>query len=534
MAVPIDHPSVCVIITARQGVSLTEGCLPAVYAQRGPFQLGGVYLVGAVHGLTGDSRLESFPNLTLIPHENTAAARNAALRAAASDWAAFTDADCTPAPNWLGCLLAGVAERTAIGGKGTYATQHPSHLAQFAQLEYEDKYDRLRSRARIDFVDLYSAVYRREVLLANGCFDENFPFLEDRELAFRLAARGYALTFIPDAVVYHTHTPTLRAYARSKFDTGFWNAQVVRRFPGQGITDAHTPQVLKLQMALIGLLPPAALASWFAGWGWPGPALILALYLASTVPFGVKYWRRNPGIALTAPLLLGVRATALLAGYTWGVIRPKPGIVNTQATIGGLNYVLKRALDIIGGALGAACLALLTPFISLAIKLESAGPVFFTQERIGQGGQPFTLYKFRSMRANAEAELSQLIDLDALDQPAFKIKDDPRVTRVGKFLRRTSLDELPQFWNVLKGDMSLVGPRPEETRLVARYSAWHRRRLAVKPGLSGPMQVFGRADLPLDERVRLELEYIEHYSLWRDLVILWRTLPAVIRGDGAY
>lgn len=528
------QPTIAVIITARRGVRLASGCLAAIYAQSGPFRLTGVFLVGAVQANAGDPQLAAWSHLTILPHNNSAAARNLALQQADSDWVAFTDADCTPAPDWLDCLLAGVEEQKAIGGKGMYATRQTRPLAQFGQLEYEDKYDRLRSRARIDFVDLYAAIYRRDVLLANGGFDENFPFLEDRELAFRLTARGYRLAFIAAAVVYHAHAPNLRAYARSKFDTGYWNAQVVRRFPGQGIADAHTPQVIKLQMVLIGLIPPAVAAGWLLAWGWLALAVCLGLFLASTAPFVVRCWRCAPRLALAAPLWLGVRAAALLAGYSWGVVRPKPGIVNTQATIGGLNYVAKRGLDIVGGLMGVIGLALLTPFISLAIKLESPGPVFFKQERIGQGGQPFTIYKFRSMRASAEAELNQLIDLDALAQPAFKIKDDPRVTRIGRFLRRSSLDELPQFWNVLRGEMSLVGPRPEETRLVARYSAWHRRRLAVKPGISGPMQIAGRGDLPLDERVRLEIDYIEHYSLGRDLVILWRTLPAVIRGDGAH
>jgi len=135
---------------------------------------------------------------------------------------------------------------------------------------------------------------------------------------------------------------------------------------------------------------------------------------------------------------------------------------------------------------------------------------------------------------HAEAVLPQLVDLDALAAPAFKLPHDPRVTRVGRFLRRWSLDELPQFFNVLAGDMSLVGPRPEELAVVARYTDDQRRRLAVKPGMTGPMQVNGRGDLSFDERLRLELDYIDRYSVVRDLGILLRTLPAVIGGKGAY
>jgi lipopolysaccharide/colanic/teichoic acid biosynthesis glycosyltransferase len=138
------------------------------------------------------------------------------------------------------------------------------------------------------------------------------------------------------------------------------------------------------------------------------------------------------------------------------------------------------------------------------------------------------------MHANAEAELGQLVDFEHLREPVYKRKDDPRLTRVGRVLRRWSLDELPQFWNVLTGKMSLVGPRPEESQYVALYDDWHRRRLAVKPGMTGPMQVKGRGDLTLDARVQLDLAYIENYSLLRDVAILLATVPAVIRGEGAH
>jgi lipopolysaccharide/colanic/teichoic acid biosynthesis glycosyltransferase len=190
-------------------------------------------------------------------------------------------------------------------------------------------------------------------------------------------------------------------------------------------------------------------------------------------------------------------------------------------------------MDIIAALLGLAAALLISPFIALAIKLDSPGPVIFRQERVGQGGRPFTVYKFRSMYTTTAEPLPISLDADGLLEPTLKRQDDPRLTRVGHILRRWSLDELPQFWNILRGDMSLIGPRPEESRIVAHYTAWHRRRLAVKPGLTGPMQVNGRADLSLDERVRLELSYIDHYSLWRDLRILAQTIPAVLKGTGA-
>ena len=172
--------------------------------------------------------------------------------------------------------------------------------------------------------------------------------------------------------------------------------------------------------------------------------------------------------------------------------------------------------------------------IACVIKLDSRGPVFFVQERAGKGGKPFRMYKFRSMVCNAEEMLHDIVDIEQLPSPAFKIRDDPRVTRVGRVLRRTSLDELPQLWNVLRGEMSLVGPRPEEMRIVRLYDEQDKRRLAMKPGITGPMQIDGRGLLTFKERMDLELAYIESYGLREDLKILAKTLPAVVRGTGSY
>ena len=198
------------------------------------------------------------------------------------------------------------------------------------------------------------------------------------------------------------------------------------------------------------------------------------------------------------------------------------------------TVAMKRAMDVL---VSAFVLLVLSPFlllIALAILLDSRGPVLFRQRRVGEEGEPFTMLKFRTMVIDAEQRLPELIDLASLEQPAFKIHDDPRVTRVGRFLRRTSLDELPQLINVLRGQMSLVGPRPEEEAIVALYDERQRGRLAVKPGVTGPMQVYGRSDLTFEERLAMERDYLDNLSLLTDLAILLRTPRAIIRGDGAY
>jgi lipopolysaccharide/colanic/teichoic acid biosynthesis glycosyltransferase len=160
--------------------------------------------------------------------------------------------------------------------------------------------------------------------------------------------------------------------------------------------------------------------------------------------------------------------------------------------------------------------------------------MLFRQTRGGEGGRPFEMLKFRTMVQDAEARLPQLVPFEELDAPMFKLKADPRVTRVGRLLRRTSIDELPQLVNVLRGEMSIVGPRPEQLDLVERYAPEHQFRIQVKPGITGPMQVYGRGELTFDERLAVEREYVENLSLARDVRILLMTLPAVIGKRGAY
>lgn len=205
-----------------------------------------------------------------------------------------------------------------------------------------------------------------------------------------------------------------------------------------------------------------------------------------------------------------------------------------EVSIRGWNQTLKRTIDLLISLVGFILLLPLTALLVLAIKLESRGPVLFRQKRIGRDGQPFTLYKFRSMKPGAEEELPSLTDLNQAQGIFFKMRDDPRITRVGRLLRRTSLDEFPQLLNVLRGEMSLVGPRPGLPQEVENYQEWHKKRWEVQPGLTGLWQVMGRSDLSFDEMVMLDLYYIENWSLWLDLKILLLTIPTVLTGRGAY
>lgn len=198
------------------------------------------------------------------------------------------------------------------------------------------------------------------------------------------------------------------------------------------------------------------------------------------------------------------------------------------------QVILKRALDIVGSVVGCVFLALLTVIAGPMIKLESSGPVFFAQKRVGRNGRIFKMYKFRSMYADAEERKKELMAKNEMNGLMFKMENDPRITKVGGFLRKTSLDEFPQFINILKGDMSLVGTRPPTLDEFAQYSPYHKKRLSFRPGLTGMWQVNGRSDITdFEEIVRLDVEYIDNWSFMLDIKILLKTVLEVFRGKGA-
>lgn len=194
----------------------------------------------------------------------------------------------------------------------------------------------------------------------------------------------------------------------------------------------------------------------------------------------------------------------------------------------------KRLLDIISSLAGIIILLPMFVTISAIIKLEDSGPVFFKQKRVGKDGKEFYMFKFRSMVVDAEALLAQLKDKNEADGPLFKIKEDPRITRIGKILRKTSLDEFPQLINVLKGEMSLVGPRPALPSEIELYKTWHKKRLLVSQGMTGLWQVSGRSNLTFDQMIELDLEYVRKRSLGYDLYLILMTIPAILGSKDAY
>ena len=226
------------------------------------------------------------------------------------------------------------------------------------------------------------------------------------------------------------------------------------------------------------------------------------------------------GMFGTATSLAHIADLPLLAYNTWYPSRS--------------TLALKRVFDLLLATIGLVVMLPLFLVIGVAIVLDDGFPIFFRQTRAGQSAEPFRIVKFRTMVRDAEARLPELVSFDELEEPMFKLERDPRVTHVGRFLRRTSLDELPQLMNVLRGEMSLVGPRPELLELVERYEPEHEFRLRVRPGITGPWQVFGRSQLTFEEVLAVEREYVENLSIGRDVRILLMTLPAVFGRRGAF
>jgi len=240
--------------------------------------------------------------------------------------------------------------------------------------------------------------------------------------------------------------------------------------------------------------------------------------------------RRLGAAVRVTPGSLGVEMSGIRISY----LGETPLIEFQDKALHGADLLLKRSFDIITSALA---LLLLSPFllgIALAIRLDSRGPVVYVSRRTGRKGRVFNFYKFRTMLPGADKMLEELRHLDETDGPVFKIRKDPRVTRVGVILRRYSLDELPQLWNILKGEMSLVGPRPPTPDEVERYHDWQLRRLEIRPGLTCLWQISGRSDISFEEWMKLDLYYIDNWTFWLDLKIILRTIGAVLRGRGAY
>ncbi len=263
--------------------------------------------------------------------------------------------------------------------------------------------------------------------------------------------------------------------------------------------------------------------------------------IACSVPVRVFTYGGQSHRAMTEEASPQPSAVAPSAGYE-EVREPPPAPANAGSVPPAEDMVelflkplpwWKRVEDILGSLAALVVFSPLFLLIAIGVKLSSPGPVIYKQKRVGRGGKVFTFYKFRTMYVGAEERKQELAPLNEMDGPVFKIRNDPRVTPFGRFLRRSSLDEIPQLWNVLKGDMTLVGPRPPTPDEVPKYDRWHRRRLEMTGGITGIWQVSGRNEVPFTEWMRMDARYLRTISVWTDLKILVKTIWAVVTGRGA-
>ncbi len=311
------------VIPAHNASATIEECLQALARQSLPRS---EYEVIVVDDDSSDSTRATAARYEVEvltqAHQGPAAARNLGADEAQGEIVLFTDADCVPAHNWIEVMLSAFSDPQISGVKGAYRTRQRELIARFVQLEYEDKYDKMKKSRYIDFVDTYSAAYRKSVLRGSRGFDSAFPRAsgEDVELSYRLAKRGHRMVFVPEAVVYHRHADSIWKYLKRKFHVGYWRVLMYRLHPDKVFADSHTPQILKVQVGLIVLcmlLLPSAFK-----WPrlWVGPLAGILAFIATTLPFSIKAFGKDRGVGLLSPLLLFLRAGALAAGLAAGIL----------------------------------------------------------------------------------------------------------------------------------------------------------------------------------------------------------------------
>ena len=320
-----QSPRVSIIIPAYRAEGTIIKCLTALMHQTAASDSYEIIVVDDGSDDNTCDQVEKIKNVRLFKQQNAgpSAARNFGVNQAKGEIVLFTDDDCEPVKDWIDRMLDPFQEEEIVGVKGTYLTRQNEIVARFVQIEFEDKYDRMSKDKYIDFIDTYSAGYRRNILIANNGFDTTFPVAstEDQELSFRLAQQGFKMVFEPQAKVYHLNHPRdIGEYWRKKFNIGYWKVVVHQRHPNKLLRDSHTPQILKLQILLIGICGLFLLSGiiwqpllWVSGFSG-------IIFMFSTLPFVVKAWSKDLNIAIISPALLFIRALALGTGFVAGLL----------------------------------------------------------------------------------------------------------------------------------------------------------------------------------------------------------------------
>jgi len=281
--------------------------------------------------------VRQYPNIRLITQANAgpAAARNHGASKASGAILLFTDDDCVPGSGWLASMLAPFDDMQVVGAKGTYRTRQKNIVARFVQIEYEDRYRLMKTFRYIDFVDTYSAAFRRDRFLEMGGYDTSFPVAcaEDIELSYRMSARGWKMKFVPEATVYHTHPHTLWGYLRKKYKFAFWRVLAVRKNPGKALKDSHTPQIMKLQLLFVPLLVAALVLDVWAGLGASFAAVATGIFLMTAMPFVMRALAKDPAVGILSPALLAARSCAQFLGVAAGLIHAGRKVEQVQTRL---------------------------------------------------------------------------------------------------------------------------------------------------------------------------------------------------------
>jgi len=321
--------SASIIIPTLNGASRIGNCLDSLVKQTAGRN---VEILVVDDGSTDNTAnvVRGYSSVRLIPQANAgpASARNRGALEAQGKILLFTDDDCVPMPDWLEAMLGPFKDPDVVGAKGVYRTHQKSLAARFVQIEYEDKYRLMAGLPSIDFIDTYSAGFRRDRFLEMTGYDTSFPVAcaEDIELSYRMSARGWKMKFVPAAIVYHTHPDTLSRYLKKKYKFAFWRMLAVRKNPGKGVKDSHTPQIMKLQLLFAPALLLAVIVDLAARPTVPVSALVLAGFLLTTLPFTLRAFRKDPIVGILSPILLAARACAQVLGVAAGLMyaRRKP------------------------------------------------------------------------------------------------------------------------------------------------------------------------------------------------------------------
>jgi glycosyltransferase involved in cell wall biosynthesis len=325
----ISATTASIIIPTFNGASRIGSCLDSVVKQTAGR---GVEILVVDDGSTDNtaSVVTNFPSVRLITQANAgpASARNHGALQARGAILLFTDDDCVPMPDWLQAMLAPFEDPEVVGAKGVYRTHQKSLAARFVQIEYEDKYRLMASLPNIDFIDTYSAGFRRDRFLEMAGYDTSFPVAcaEDIELSYRMSARGWKMKFVQGAIVYHTHPDTFSSYLKKKYKFAFWRVLAVRKNPGKGVKDSHTPQIMKLQLLFAPALLLGVVFDVVARPRVPVSAIVVGGFLLTTLPFTLRAIKKDPIVGILSPVLLAARACAQVLGVAAGLIyaRRKP------------------------------------------------------------------------------------------------------------------------------------------------------------------------------------------------------------------